>query len=201
MTRPRLVHGKVVRFRPGANRGRRPWVGPAAILRPTFRVLSRRGVAIVFGAGFGAALAVAWLNVGPTAAGPTPTSLGTISRSQITVVDGDTIRVDGRLTRLVGFNAPETWRPACASEMRLGEQATARVRQMWRTSALEFAEVPCACPSGAAGTSDCNYGRACGTLRADGRDVGDILIAEGLAVPFVCRGTGCPPTPRPWCAG
>ena len=28
-----------------------------------------------------------------------------------------------------------------------------------------------------------NYGRACGTLRIDGRDVGDILIAEGLAVP------------------
>jgi hypothetical protein len=36
-------------------------------------------------------------------------------------------------------------------------------------------------------------------LKANGRDVGSILIAEGLAVPFHCRGTGCPPTSRPWC--
>jgi hypothetical protein len=36
-------------------------------------------------------------------------------------------------------------------------------------------------------------------LKANGRDVGSILISEGLAVPFHCRGTGCPPTPRPWC--
>jgi hypothetical protein len=28
-----------------------------------------------------------------------------------------------------------------------------------------------------------NYGRACCTLRIDGRDVGDILIADGLAIP------------------
>jgi hypothetical protein len=25
------------------------------------------------------------------------------------------------------------------------------------------------------------------------------LIAEGLAVPFVCGATSCPKTPRPWC--
>src|SRR5207247_2861056 len=30
-------------------------------------------------------------------------------------------------------------------------------------------------------------------------DVGAILIEEGLAVPFVCNATRCPPTPRPWC--
>jgi hypothetical protein len=45
----------------------------------------------------------------------------------------------------------------------------------------------------------CNHGRACGTLRSNGRDVGAILIAEGLAVPFVCGATSCPKTPRPWC--
>lgn len=32
-----------------------------------------------------------------------------------------------------------------------------------------------------------------------GRDVGDILIAEGLAVPFVCGPTRCPKKPHPWC--
>ncbi len=44
-----------------------------------------------------------------------------------------------------------------------------------------------------------NYGRDCGTLKSSGRDVGAILMEEGLAVPFVCGATRCPKTPRPWC--
>jgi hypothetical protein len=37
------------------------------------------------------------------------------------------------------------------------------------------------------------------TLKSRGRDVGTILMEEGLAVPFVCGATRCPKTPRPWC--
>ncbi len=40
-------------------------------------------------------------------------------------------------------------------------------------------------------TSRCNYGRSCGTLRADGTDVGETLISESLAVPFICERTSC----------
>lgn len=29
--------------------------------------------------------------------------------------------------------------------------------------------------------------------------VGDVLIAENLAAPFVCKTYRCPKTPRPWC--
>jgi len=47
-------------------------------------------------------------------------------------------------------------------------------------------------------TPSCNYGRRCGILKADGRDVAAILISENLAVPFVC-GQDVPPTPKPWC--
>ena len=36
-------------------------------------------------------------------------------------------------------------------------------------------------------------------LASEGRDVGAILIEEGLAVPFICGATHCPKTPRPWC--
>jgi len=35
--------------------------------------------------------------------------------------------------------------------------------------------------------------------KANGRDVGGILISKNLAVPFVCGQTRCPPTPKPWC--
>jgi endonuclease YncB( thermonuclease family) len=119
----------------------------------------------------------------------------------VTVVDGDTIRIaeEVRSVRLVGFNAPESRDPGCRAEGALGERAKTRLRQLVSASRLNFSPVACACKLGTEGTKSCNYGRACGTLRANGKDVGDILIAEGLAVPFHCRGTGCPPTPRPWC--
>lgn len=125
-----------------------------------------------------------------------------IDASRIRVIDGDTIRVDQKQpdVRLVGFNAPETRRAKCAAERELGGRATARLRDLVRSSALDFQFVACSCPPGTEGTQACNHGRKCGTLKADGRDVGAILIAEGLAVPFVCGATSCPATPRPWCA-
>jgi endonuclease YncB( thermonuclease family) len=119
--------------------------------------------------------------------------------ASITVTDGDTIRVDGEPVRLVGFNAPETYNAQCGLERELGEKATARLETLVSGGALTFEKVACACRPDTEGTNACNYGRACGRLRVDGRDVGDVLIAEGLAVPFVCGTTRCPPTPRPWC--
>jgi endonuclease YncB( thermonuclease family) len=97
-----------------------------------------------------------------------------IDPSDISVIDGDTIRVYQKQpnVRLVGFNAPETRKAQCNAERGLGARATRRVR---------------------------NYGRRCGTLKSNGRDVGAILIAEGLAVPFHCGETSCPKTPKPWC--
>ncbi|THK37505.1 thermonuclease family protein [Ensifer sp. MPMI2T] len=125
----------------------------------------------------------------------------TIDQHDFTVTDGDTIRVLGEAsgTRLVGFNTPETYTPRCDRERELGNRATARLKEIVSTSSLQLTKVACSCPPGTEGTDACNHGRSCGTLTADGRDVGQILISEGLAVPFVCGMTSCPPTPRPWC--
>jgi endonuclease YncB( thermonuclease family) len=130
-----------------------------------------------------------------------PASAGPINPEDIRVIDGDTIRVHHQQpnVRLVGFNAPETRRAQCELERGLGAKATRRLRDLVREGNLEFEFVACACPPGAEGTQACNYGRRCGTLKAGGRDVGAILIAEGLAVPFQCGATRCPKTPRPWC--
>jgi endonuclease YncB( thermonuclease family) len=118
------------------------------------------------------------------------------------VLDGDTIRVFHQQpnVRLVGFNAPETRRAECDAERELGAKATRRLRDLVRGGHLDFEYVDCSCPAGTQGTFACNYSRDCGTLRSGGRDVGEILIEEGLAVPFVCAATRCPRTPRgPWC--
>ena len=53
-------------------------------------------------------------------------------------------------------------------------------------------------PPGTEGTRRCNHGRLCATLTAAGREVGAIMIAEGLARRYVCGATRCPPRGT-WC--
>src|SRR5215472_3892769 len=124
-----------------------------------------------------------------------------IDPTNVYVIDADTIQVYHQHpnVRLVGLNAPETYRAACPAEAELGARATRRLRELVRAGGLDFSYVRCSCPEGTQGTFACNYGRDCGTLRSNGRDVGSILIEEDLAVPFVCGATRCPTTPRPWC--
>jgi endonuclease YncB( thermonuclease family) len=117
---------------------------------------------------------------------------------QVEVLDGDTIRVAGETFRLVGFDAPETYRARCASERELGNRATFRLRQLVATGGVDLERVPCACRIGTEGTPRCNYGRSCGVLKARGQDVGSLLIVEGLARTYVCGRTSCPPR-EPWC--
>ncbi|TCQ99019.1 thermonuclease family protein [Neorhizobium sp. JUb45] len=129
---------------------------------------------------------------------PSPSSF----RSQgFTVTDGDTIRMaDGTPVRLVGFNTPEKFEPMCAREAELGNRASDRLRQLVVSGTSTVTKVACACALGTEGTSKCNFGRSCGILRVDGKDVAQTLIAEGLAVSFQCERTQCPKMPRPWCS-
>jgi len=122
---------------------------------------------------------------------------------EFTVTDGDTVHVVGEAagTRLVGFNTPEKFSPECEYERQQGERASARLRELVAHGSVQLTKVACACAPGTQGRAKCNHGRYCGTLTVDGKDVGSILISEGLAVPFVCGRTSCPPTPRPWCTG
>jgi endonuclease YncB( thermonuclease family) len=124
-----------------------------------------------------------------------------LAKQAFTITDGDTVHVSGERvgTRLVGFNTPEKFSPQCEYERQLGERASARLRELVAHGSARLTKVACACAPGTEGTKICNHGRYCGTLLVDGRDVGSILISEGLAVPFICGETSCPPTPRPWC--
>ena len=137
----------------------------------------------------------------PTTAQPTTQDRG-LRASDVRIIDGDTINVRGITpnVRLVGFNAPETWRPSCTAERQVGERATARLSQLVRNAAsIEFERVACSCRPGTEGTDRCNFGRLCGSLFVDGQDVGRTLIGEGLAVPYRCGRTSCPPRPQAWC--
>ena len=122
-----------------------------------------------------------------------------IDPSRIVIVDGDTIRVDDRSYRLAGIDTPESGPQAkCAAEREKAARATRRLREIVISGGVRFEQVACACPSGAEGTPACNHGRYCGVLTSAGRDVGQILIGEGLAKRYDCRLGYCPPK-QPWC--
>ncbi|ATI40827.1 hypothetical protein CBW24_01610 [Pacificitalea manganoxidans] len=139
----------------------------------------------------------------PAGSGLASGKLGRLVRaSDIRVIDGDTVSIRGEQAnvRLVGFNTPELRSPACQAEAQAARQATDRLRDMLRSAkAIEFAKLACACRPGTQGTTACNYGRGCGTLYVDGTDVGDKLIAEHLAAPYVCGPRGCPRRTGNWC--
>jgi endonuclease YncB( thermonuclease family) len=118
---------------------------------------------------------------------------------EIAVVDGDAVRHQGQLYRLVGFDTPEKGDLArCEQERRLAEKATQRLRQLILSSNADLRSVSCECRPGEEGTPRCNYGRLCGSLTIGGRDIGRILINEGLAHLYVCSAGRCPQK-QSWC--
>jgi endonuclease YncB( thermonuclease family) len=110
------------------------------------------------------------------------------------VIDGDTIRVYHQQpnVRLVGFNAPETRRAECDAEADLGAKATRRLRDLIREGNLEFNYVKCSCPEGMEKTLRVIMeGIAVPSDRMEEMLVRS-MIAEGLAVPFICARNSLP---------
>lgn len=85
------------------------------------------------------------------------------------IVDGDTVHIDGEKIRVLGIDTPEKGHQAdCIAERMLSDLATARL-----TALLDGAEI----------TLERDgldkYGRTLAIVRADGRDVAEVLIEEG----------------------
>jgi micrococcal nuclease len=92
------------------------------------------------------------------------------------VVDGDTIWHRGVKIRLADIDTPEVFSPQCASEAALGRQATERLLELINAGPFEVVQ---------SGSRDADrYGRKLRILERQGRSLGAILIAEGLARPW-----------------
>ncbi len=120
----------------------------------------------------------------PRLAGPVPAEL-------VRVIDGDTLEVrvqvwlEQELTvraRLADVDAPELRRPGCPAERELAEQARDFVARALGEGALSLSDI----------THDKYARRVVARVRdAQGRDLSELLLEAGLALPYPARGAWC----------
>ena len=108
-----------------------------------------------------------------------------VQTAEIRIIDGDTIDFEGMRVRLADIDTPEV-RGRCAHETELAARATRRLRALLADGAIELHRLP-------SGRDEDQYGRKLRIVTRDGRSVGDMLVAEGLARTWTGRR-------EPWCA-
>lgn len=89
-------------------------------------------------------------------------------------IDGDTLALGDERFRLTGFDTPETFHALCAKEKAHGLLAKARLQQLVRRGPVNLIR--------AKGRD--KYGRTLAVLWIGQELASDILIREGLAVPY-----------------
>lgn len=105
----------------------------------------------------------------------------------IQVVDGDTLWIDREKVRIANIDAPETHEPKCDAERRLGLVAKRRLEILLKSGTVTWKRGD---PKD--GRLKDRRGRTLATIAIDGRDVGELLIAENLARPWTGKR-------QPWC--
>ncbi|WP_262361755.1 thermonuclease family protein [Klebsiella pneumoniae] len=92
--------------------------------------------------------------------------------------------------RLLSIDTPETYKPRCDAELTKGREATARFRELVANAQrIEVVD---------SGQAD-KYDRRLVHLLIDGRDVGQTLMAEGLAVEWRPGPNAWRERRRHWC--
>jgi len=99
------------------------------------------------------------------------------------VVDGDTFYIGGAKVRIADIDAPETHDYRCRSELELGERAARDLQALLNSGAVTLTPID---------RDRDKYRRLLRNVRVNGRDVGEALIADGVARAW--NGGK-----RPWC--
>ena len=97
---------------------------------------------------------------------------------------------------MIGYDTPEVVTPALArvgpDERAVATIAKERFVELLGSGPLDLTEVRCSCSTKKLRDRTCNHHRKCAVLSLNGKNIGDTLIAEELAVPYVCAATRCP---------
>jgi endonuclease YncB( thermonuclease family) len=150
--------GNVARFESGWRR--RQWRRPRTSAEPLLVLLVLGLIAIAGYFGYG------------TYVSGTFHHCGTFNQRNC-VVDGDTIHYEGMKIRIADIDTPEVSEPKCAHEAELGRRATLRLLELMNAGPFEIVR--------AGGRDEDRYGRKLRIIERNGRSLGDVLVAEGLA--------------------
>lgn len=90
--------------------------------------------------------------------------------SRLYVIDGDTFGIGSERIRIAGIDAPETHPSRCPREAELGNAATQQLKALLGSGTLTIS-----------GTGHDRYGRELRSVKVNGEDVGEAMIAQGLA--------------------
>jgi endonuclease YncB( thermonuclease family) len=100
------------------------------------------------------------------------------------VIDGDTFYSQGLKIRIADIDTPETHPPRCEYERELGARATRRLNELLNVGPFELVKL--------GNRDEDRYGRKLRVVLRNGRSLGDVLVAEGLARTWTGRR-------QPWC--
>jgi micrococcal nuclease len=109
--------------------------------------------------------------------------LATALCAPLVVTDGDTFVCNNERIRILGLDAPETYFAKCDAEYRLGIVAKRRLQELVTGANLEIRR-----------NGKDRYDRTLAQVIADGTDVAEPMISEGLA--RLCKSAGCR---KSWC--
>lgn len=119
-----------------------------------------------------------------------PARAETVEGDLIRVIDGDTVELAGERIRLIEPDAPEISKPRCNTELAKGLLASGRLRQLLKGPVrIERS-----------GRTD-RYRRTLASLVAPDGNVADILIREGLAIPYKPGFEAYEQRAAHWCPG
>jgi len=104
------------------------------------------------------------------------------------IIDGDTLAIGSERVRILNIDAPESFRPRCEAELVVGLRAKERLAALLRAG-----------PVGIDRHGRDRYRRTLARLSIGGRDVGSVLIAEGLAVRWKDGRAAWEARRRRWC--
>lgn len=130
----------------------------------------------------GAALLVAMMGLAPAAA-------ETVDGRSVVIIDGDTIALGRERIRILNIDAPESFRSRCEAELAAGLRAKARLADLLRAGGISIER-----------HGHDRYGRTLARIgTASGLDAGEVLVAEGLALPWTAGAVAWQHRYDHWC--
>lgn len=103
-----------------------------------------------------------------------PPPLDDVPASALRVIDGDTVALGQEHIRLLHIDAPEIHHYHCTEEWMAGLHAKAELQQLIKDKRVTIRRAKNLDP----------YGRTLAVLIVDNKEIGAILMADGLALPY-----------------